>query len=171
MHPAIWRIVPLATPRLLRRCSRCDVQRPFASSDRFRLNANGRKVDVWLVYRCESCGISWNRTVLERRTPEEMGLDLYRRYESNDTDLAWKHAFDVAGVATADDVPFRIDRSGNDVQAIVLQVPWPVGVRLDRLLSRELGIPRSRLERLFDRRTLRRPVRDGQIVEIGPTRA
>ena len=78
MSPAVWRVVAQSTPRILRRCARCDQVRPFRSSDRFRVNANGRKLDVWLVYRCDACGVSWNRTLLERRTPEEIGVRFMR---------------------------------------------------------------------------------------------
>jgi len=164
VETATWRIVPLRTPRVLRRCSRCDAERPFSSTDKFRVNANGRKVDVWLVYRCDACGISWNRTVLERRTPEAIGTDLYRRYEANDLALAWAHAFDPRGVRADADVPLRVEKTGPDVaDAIRFEVPYPIARRLDRLLARELGVPRSSLTGV-DRRLLRRPVRDGLVL-------
>lgn len=162
---ARWRIVPLRTPRVLRRCARCDVVRPFQSSDRFRINANGRKLDVWLVYRCGHSGISWNRTVLERRTPEEIG-ELLPRYESNDADLAWRHAFDTGGLDVESEVPVRVERTGIVSGRIVLEVPWPVPLRLDRLLAAQLGISRGGLADRVDRRALRRPVRDGMTVVI-----
>ena len=75
-----WRILAPDPPLAVRRCRRCDRARPFRSSGRFRVNANGRRLDIWLVYRCTACEASWNRPVHER------------------VDLPW----DVAGKLDAD---------------------------------------------------------------------
>ena len=48
-----WRVVPLHTPRVIRRCSRCDTTRNFACTEKFRVNAQKRLLDVWLIYPVE----------------------------------------------------------------------------------------------------------------------
>lgn len=47
-------------------------------------------------------------------------------------------------------------------------MPYPVGVRLDRRLAAELGVPRSRLTALVGREVnLRGPIRGGASVALG----
>ena len=76
-----WRILQVITPRVLRHCSHCGTTRQFACSDTFRVNANQRKIDVWLIYRCVDCDCTWNRTIFTRSTPEEIGPVLYQQFE------------------------------------------------------------------------------------------
>jgi hypothetical protein len=115
-----WTLVPLATPRVWRCCPHCGQPRPFESSGRFRLNANKRRVDGWLIYRCPQCDATWNREVVARRSPREIDADLLSRLEQNDAETAWRYAFDVASLASQgrriDEPPIRVVRSG--VQAM-----------------------------------------------------
>lgn len=167
-----WRILPQRPPQVLRACPRCGGPRAFASSDRFRVNASGRKLDVWLIYRCVVCDFTWNLTVLERATPETIGAAQLAAYHHNDAALAWSCAFDAAllrraGARLEPAIPVRVERGPLPAgpAAVLLDVPFPVQLRLDRLLARELGVPRSRLPELVDEtRALRRPIRDRQLV-------
>lgn len=67
---------------------------PFASTGKFRVNANGRRLDVWLIYRCETCGRTLNVPVYERTAPERLGQELYRGFLENDPELAERFAGD-----------------------------------------------------------------------------
>ncbi len=169
-----WRVVPLRTPHAVRACPRCGGPRAFVSSDRFRINASGRRLDVWLVYRCAACDFTWNLTIVERATPEAIGAAELAAYSRNDPALAWACAFDAAmlrraGVRPEPATPVRVERGALPLgRAVVrLALPFPVQIRLDRLLAQELGVPRSRLPVLVDAaRALRRPVFDGQLVRL-----
>ena len=41
--------------RVYHRCGGCGKKREFVNSGKFRVNANGKNVDVWLIYRCSKC--------------------------------------------------------------------------------------------------------------------
>src|SRR5262247_3658903 len=90
---AVWSVVALEAPRVDRRCPRCGGPRRFVSSDKFRINAQKRRLDVWLIYKCEACDFTWNLTVLERVLPEEIDAGRYRRFLDNDREEAWACAF------------------------------------------------------------------------------
>jgi hypothetical protein len=62
-----WTIIAHTEPQPILNCSRCSGARPFRSSGLFRLNANGKRLDAWLIYRCAACDNAWNRTIFERR--------------------------------------------------------------------------------------------------------
>ena len=172
--PSTWRIVPLRTPHVVRVCPRCGGPRAFSCSDRFRVNASGRRLDVWLIYRCTACDFTWNLTVMERTTPETIGAARLEAFQQNDARTAWACAFDAAllgraGARLEPSAPVRVERdalpAGHATVRLVL--PFPVQIRLDRLLAQELRLPRSRLPGLVDpAQALRRPVFDGQIVQL-----
>jgi hypothetical protein len=168
----VWRVVPARTPHVLRACPRCGPM-PFASSDRFRVNASGRRLDVWLVYRCTGCDHTWNLTVRERATPEAIGAALLEAYHRNDAAEAWRCAFDAgllgrAGARLEAATPVRVERgpAPDGPFAIRFELPWPVRVRLDRLLAAELGIPRAVVRARCTAGELDGPVREGAIVTV-----
>lgn len=167
----VWRIVPARTPHVLRACPRCGPS-SFASSDRFRVNASGRRLDVWLVYRCTGCDHTWNLTVRERVTPEALGPALLEAYHRNDPDLARRCAFDAAllrraGARVEAATPVRVERGPLPQGAFVVRfsLALPVRVRLDRLLAAELGVPRARGAALAGAGA-REAIRDGAEVAI-----
>lgn len=182
-HPdgeVVWCVVPLETPRVLRHCARCASIRPFASTDKFRLNAQQRHVDVWLLYACVRCDATWKREVLARHAPEGIDAGLYERFLRNDRDTAWRHAFASGERLAPGDGAVRVERPAGSPPAgarIRLHLPHPCSIRLDRLLARELGRSRGALQQALRRgdlsiepggeRALRRAVRDGTVVVIG----
>lgn len=76
-----WTIVPQTAPQPWRHCRRCGGTRRFRTGGKIRLNANGKLVDAWLIYRCAACDDTWNRPILERRPlrtidPDVLGAEL-----------------------------------------------------------------------------------------------
>ena len=153
-----WTIVPRIAPRPWIVCSACGGLRPFQSSGKIRLNANGKKLDAWLIYKCLSCDKTWNRSIFERQNVRDINQATLQALHANDPDWIRTQAFDFAALRRKSQ---RIDESSDiDVQKkalsregdawmaleIELIVPLPTGMRLDRLLAAELQISRSRLE-------------------------
>ncbi len=173
----LWTVEPLFAPRPWLPCGRCGLVTAFRSSGRFRVNANGRRVDAWLVYRCGRCEKSWNRPLLERQPVASLDPGLLPALLANDAATARAVAFDLADlrrraerVEILDRVEIRrLCRAGVPEAAtrldIELRTVRPVGLRLDRLLADGLGVPRARIGALQDaghltlpaRRALRRP--------------
>ena len=60
----------------------------FLNTGRFRVNANGNSVDVWLIYQCEKCKHSLNLTIYERIRPGRIPRELYEKFMENDEELA-----------------------------------------------------------------------------------
>ncbi|MDX8478308.1 DUF1062 domain-containing protein [Mesorhizobium sp. VK24D] len=183
-----WAIAPAIAPRPLINCNRCGGVRPYRCSGKFRVNANGKRIDAWLIYRCTGCDNSWNRTILERCNRRDIDPVLLTALESNDPELMRRHAFDAAALRSRigrieefSDVTVRkelLDRRPDCATALWLELRLDAAtpLRLDRLLGGELGISRSRLQAWEERRTLavepdgaknlRRPPRDATAIRI-----
>jgi hypothetical protein len=162
-----WTIIPRIAPEPWIVCSGCGSLRPFQSSGKIRLNANGKKLDAWLVYKCQACDKTWNRAIFERRNIRDISPATLNALHSNDPEWIRTQAFDVDALQRE---AHRIDEFGDiDIQKKVLSregdawtaleielvVPLLTGLRLDRLLAVELSISRSRLEALHDGERLR----------------
>jgi hypothetical protein len=142
--------------RVFRRCPRCGDVRPFVSSGKFRVNASGRRLDVWLVHRCADCDETWNASLHERTAPERLPhLDAYH---GNDADLARRCAFAVPGADRR--VAYTVERRGEG-RLVQLTLADPVDVRVDRLLAGELGLSRAQAARYPRVR-----VSDGLVIEV-----
>ncbi|OHV88957.1 DUF1062 domain-containing protein [Mesorhizobium sp. ORS 3428] len=183
-----WAIVPQIAPRPLINCNRCGGVRPYQCSGKFRVNANGKRIDAWLIYRCIGCDNSWNRTILERCNRRDIEPALLTALESNDPALVRHHAFDATALRSRigrieefPDVTVRkelLDGLPGHAPALRLELRLDAATpaRLDRLLAGELGVSRSRLQAWEERlllivepdgaRALRRPARDGMAVRI-----
>lgn len=170
----VWRVRPLAAPRLLRHCVRCETPRAFVPSEDFRVNAQQRRLDVWLLYRCPACDDTWKRRVLRRVPCDSIAPALRSGFLRNDPDLAWQAACapdPTLELRPVDQVRVERPRLADLPSCVRLAVPWPCGGRLDRVLAAELGCSRGDLVRRVraghvvvepgGERALRRPPRDG----------
>lgn len=168
---ARWTIVPLTAPQPWIVCNGCGGLRAFQSSGKIRLNANGRKLDAWLIYRCSTCEKTWNRPIFERQAVRDIDPLVLEALQSNDPHWIRTVAFNLEDLrrqskrvdeATGFEIEKTIQHETSDwtMLEIGLMVPFPVSLRLDRLLAAELNISRARLQRLYEEGALRaEPVR------------
>jgi hypothetical protein len=154
----------------------------FRTSGKIRVNANGKRLDAWLIYRCTSCDNTWNRPILKRRHVSTIDPHLLASLQANDPDLSRRLAFAKVRrnlkIEHFDDATVRKEVvSGSARPAcrleIVCVVPETTGLRVDRLLSTELRLSRSRIQSLQNAghleafpEGLRRPLRNGLHVRI-----
>ncbi|MGN8019206.1 DUF1062 domain-containing protein [Phyllobacterium sp. 22229] len=154
-----WTIVPRTAPQPLIACSHCRCVRPFKSSGKARLNANGRKLDAWLIYKCTVCDNTWNRTIFERRHVRDIDPQTLSALQSNDPEWLEELAFNLTELQqkTKDGTEFsdvfvakKLLSQASDVThlSIELRLPLTTTVRLDRLLASELALSRSRIQTL-----------------------
>ncbi|AGB70845.1 MULTISPECIES: DUF1062 domain-containing protein [Rhizobium] len=161
-----WTLTPKTSPQPWIACSGCGCQKPFRSSGKVRLNANGKRLDAWLVYKCIDCDKTWNRTLFERRTVQDLGSSALEALQRSDPDWVRAQEFDLDGLKRKakriDEPPDVIIRketiraaSNWAVLEIEISAEFPMNLRLDRLLASELAISRSRLQALRDGGKLR----------------
>jgi len=89
-----WRIIPTNTPRVIKHCNKCNKKMGFYCSEKFRLNSNAQKVDIWLIYKCEKCDTTWKLSLMRGIKPGDLTPQLFDKLTNNDKELAWKYAFD-----------------------------------------------------------------------------
>jgi hypothetical protein len=162
-----WTIIPRIAPQPWIACSCCGGLKPFQSSGKIRLNANGKKLDAWLIYKCLACDKSWNRPIFERQNVRDINPVVLNALHANDPEWIRSQEFDIAALRRKSrridefgDIDIRKKAQGREGDVwtaleIELVVPSPTGMRLDRLLATKLRISRSRLEAFQDAGKLR----------------
>ncbi len=83
-----YEMIPKDSFRVIRSCPKCGGKTRFKNTGKFRVNANGNKLDVWLIYQCEQCKHTLNLTIYERKKVSSVSKEEYQRFLSNDQQLA-----------------------------------------------------------------------------------
>lgn len=182
-----WTVLSAESLHIERHCARCGRITPFESTDKFRLNANGNRLDAWLIYRCRFCGNRWNRTLFERRPVRSLPPETLEALQGNDAGLARSFAarppirtdrFRSGGAAA-----FRIEakilslaRPVEDGLELVLLNPVNLRIRLDRVLAEGLSVSRKKVHALAEagvicsrrvsKRALRQPIGEKTVLEL-----
>lgn len=172
-----WQIIPTQMPVVMKNCSKCGEKTHFINSKKFRVNANGKSIDVWLIYNCEHCKTNWNMTIHERIHPKSLEESTYEKYLSNDEDLAEKIGFDrTLHTKNKSELIFLSDSYNvliespdersitTDEQSsyVTIKCDFAVDVRMDRLIADTLKISRSEVKkRVVDEKLLKSKVKNG----------
>jgi hypothetical protein len=161
-----WLVKPLKPPRPWLSCARCGTKRAFVCSEKFRVNAQKKRVDAWLIYRCGHCDQTWNLPVIERSSVQTIVPALLRSLMETEMALAHCYAFDLAllrrytqQIETFTDLSIEksttADSSTNPQRIeIEFQVPFECGCRLDKLLAGELAVSRSAIARYVEMKAI-----------------
>lgn len=154
MHELTWQVYPTKAPILAKRCSKCACEE-YESSGCFRVNANGRNIDVWLIYKCAHCQNTWNLTVLSRVAPSSIPQDLYYAFAKNDEETAMRYACDpqflALNKARVLSVEFAVEGElpSTDTDDVSLSIvpKHPLEETLAHVLTRHLKCSASALKR------------------------
>jgi hypothetical protein len=153
-----WVVMPTCLPTVLRRCPACTSGR-FRADGKFRVNANHKLIDAWLLVLCASCGDTAKLTVLERVRVRSVRPELLDRLHANDPGLAAELLQDPLvrrrnRVALDWDGAWRLDTSGSDhldreVIDVSVRFTARIPVRPVRLIAEGCGLSRAEVERLI----------------------
>lgn len=155
-----WVVVPTCLPIVLRRCHRCASGR-FRANGKFRVNANHKLLDAWLLALCTGCGDTTRLTVLERVHVRSVRPELLDLLHDNDPGLAAELLQDPVvrrrnRVALDWDDAWRLERGEPDRprpagEAIEVSVRFAarIPVRPVRLIAEGFGLSRAAVEGLL----------------------
>ena len=152
-------------PLLIKKCSHCDSDRIYCS-DKFRMNAQKKNIDVWLIYRCVKCDNTCNMTLLSRTKPDLIDKKLFHSFSMNDREVAWQYAFS-AGVASRNNLQLDYDsveyevintvsledilNMSSEIISIQVKCDFDLSLKLSSLIKRCLPLSSTRLKLLFEK--------------------
>jgi hypothetical protein len=153
-----WVVVPTCLPLVRRRCHACASER-FRPSGKFRVNANHKLIDAWLLVLCTACGETAKLTVLERVNVRSVRPQLLDLLHDNDRGLTAELLQDPVvrrrnRIALDWDDAWRLDTGGSDhldreVIDVSVRFAARIPVRPVRLIAEGCGLSRTEVERLI----------------------
>lgn len=144
-------------PAAVRPCGTCGADAKFASTGLFRVNAQKKLVDVWLVYRCVTCGSVWNSAVISRGSAKAVSKGRLEQFLANDPDLALACALDASLLrrngARRAPVEFVVEGErfdGQDSCRVDITCEGALGLTVAQVMRRKLEVSRRELEQLVE---------------------
>ncbi|MEZ0106194.1 hypothetical protein ABH920_000175 [Catenulispora sp. EB89] len=153
-----WRVRPTALPTIRRRCRACP-STEFQTQGRFRVNANHKLLDVWLLALCAQCGETIKLTVMERTHVRSIDPDMLSRFHENDASLAARlltdpqlpHRNDVAldwsDAWRLDMDPFELPKA--DVLDVRVEFTHRIPLRVTTVIATGLDLSGSEVAKLI----------------------
>ncbi|GAA4333129.1 DUF1062 domain-containing protein [Actinomadura luteofluorescens] len=176
-----WVVRRTRLPLLSSRCVDCGSRSATTGEGRFRVNANGKLLDVWLLVRCVSCDRTGKVPVHERAPVRSLDPAELHGYRVNDPELVastlldpllarrsrftldWTEAWRLEAPSP------RLDEAWPVQVEVVFEDPVPL--RPDRLIAQGLGLSRNEvLRRIKSETSLRRPRNTGFTFTVLPMR-
>jgi len=94
MQKVTWDIQYLSPPPAIRYCKKCGKKTEYLNSGLFRINAQRKHLDIWLIYKCSDCDSTWNMTIYSRINPRSIDPELLDGFHKNNGELAKRYAMD-----------------------------------------------------------------------------
>lgn len=149
---------------VVRNCAGCGKKTYFHNTKRFRVNANGNLLDVWLIYQCEKCKHTFNLSVYERKRPESVLQKEYTSFLNNDEQMADKYGRDIKffkqNKAEVDfqSVEYHMEKREEEMkksengypQKVVIRNPHDLKIRPEKQIAEVLALSRSQVKNLLD---------------------
>lgn len=159
-----YEIVPLESLSIIRNCSGCGKKSTFKNTKRFRVNANGNRLDVWLIYQCDKCKHTYNLTIYEREKVSSLPEKEYLCFLDNDEELAEMYGrnyqlfkrnraeIDLESISYQYARLKGISNGTNHEQPVEIVIHNPCGlkIRLEKQIAKVLSLSRSQVKKMTE---------------------
>ncbi len=166
-----WEIRELGLPAIVKACVSCRSAR-HRPTGKFRVNANGKLLDVWMLISCEQCGHTSKIPVYERVQVRALDRERRLRFESNDPAMVRELAMDAALAGRAGYQldwsgtwelvtgmpPGELERADPAPLKVTVSFELPVPIRVERLLTAGFGLSRPVLRGMVYSGRIRLPM-------------
>ncbi|MDP4094304.1 MAG: DUF1062 domain-containing protein [Bacillota bacterium] len=157
-----WDIVYTSPPPVIRYCSKCGKKSEYISTSLFRVNAQRRYLDIWLIYKCSDCDSTWNMSIYTRINPKSIAPDILEGFLVNNTELAEKYAMDIGLIqrngAQAGLPKYKILKSSIDFTVpfeLHIKSPFPSRLKVSSILREILNLSQKSFEQILENQLIK----------------
>ncbi len=165
---------------VIRNCPKCGRKTYFKNTKKFRGNANGSKLDVWLIYQCEECKHTLNLAIYERRTVSSIPKEEYQNFLDNNEQFAEIYGKDIQlfrkNKAAVDfervnyDFVKRHETMGysDSLEQIVVAInnPYQLKIHPEKQIAIALGLSRSQVKSLTEEGKIELKTKLPQLISV-----
>ncbi len=160
-----YEIVPKDSFWVIRSCPKCGRKTYFKNTKKFRINANGNKLDIWLIYQCEECEHTFNLPIYKRQKVSSIPKEEYQRFLNNDEQFAEMYGKNMQlfrrNKADIDFEKVNYDfvklhettEYGDYKEQTVITInnPYHLKIRPEKQIAEILGLSRSQVKSLLEK--------------------
>lgn len=156
METVIWEVDYLSPPKVILYCKKCKKDMLYSSSELFRVNANQKNLDIWLIYKCDNCKNTWKLPIYSRVNSNKFDMDLLNKFTNNDNELAFKYAMDIEILKK---YKIKINNPiynivGKEIDfkkniKLIIKSKYNSNIKLSKILKEKLNITNRELEELI----------------------
>jgi len=165
-------IEPVSSPQIIRNCSKCGGKSHFSNTGNFRVNANGNCIDIWLIYACCQCKTTYNMTLFERISPNELRKEAYEQFLANDKSLAmsygcdnqifrknkvevdWENITYIISEKILEE-EYQENQAFQEHQNVLkIKFIYPLKIRIDKLFAEYFNISRTKVKQLIEEKMI-----------------
>ncbi|MBD5507650.1 MAG: DUF1062 domain-containing protein [Lachnospiraceae bacterium] len=161
-------------------CPKCDRKTHFKNTKKFRVNANGNKLDIWLIYQCEKCKHTLNLTIYERQKVSSIPKEEYQGFLDNNEQLAEMYGRNMQLFRkNKADINFdsldydfvklhetlETNESGEQL-LITINNPYQLKIRPEKQIAEVLGLSRSQVKNLLEKKEIELKMELPQFISI-----
>lgn len=162
MHIVNVDIQYLSPPPAIKYCRKCGKKTEYVCSGLFRVNAQRKYLDIWLIYKCSDCDSTWNMTIYSRINPKSIASEKLEGFHSNNGELATKYAMDMELIqkngAEAGLPKYKILGHAIDLTMPVelhIRSPYPSRLKVSTLLREILNLSQNAFEQMITSESIR----------------
>ncbi len=159
-----YKIIPEESYPVWRGCPGCGKKTHYRSTEKFRVNANGNKLDVWLIYQCEKCRHTLNLSIYERQGALSIPGDKYMLFLDNDRQLAREYGRDIQlfrrnkAEVDFEGLRYRLEILRDEMEAaeeegarlrLLAHNPYGLKIRPERQIAELLGVSGNQAKRML----------------------
>ena len=161
-----YTVQPTKSFCVVHNCSGCGAKSRFVNTNRFRVNANGNKLDVWLIYQCDKCKHTLNVSIYERIKSSTIPREEYEKFLQNDEVFAEDYGKTLSFfkknrlITDAEQQEYiLVDYFGKTPEesatfepgtCVKVKNPYQVQLREEKVIALVFGFSRSTIKKLMD---------------------
>ena len=161
-----------------RRCPKCGRRIYFKNTGKFRVNANGNKLDVWLIYQCEECKHTLNLAIYEWQKVSSILKEEYLSFLENNEQLAERYGKNPQlflknkAEVDFDRIKYEIVKrqeivessDAEDQLVLAINNPHQLKIRPAKQVAEILGLSRSQVKSLLEREDIKLEIRQPHFI-------
>lgn len=150
---------------IIRNCPKCGRKTHYINTKKFRINASGNKLDIWLIYQCVECKHTFNLEIYERKKVSSIPKEEYQYFLDNNEQFAEMYGKNMQLFRTNKaDIDFdrlhyslvklheTIESSGFGEQIVItIKNPHQLKIRSEKQIAMVLGLSRNQVKSLLEK--------------------
>lgn len=162
MRKIIWEIQCHSLPLVVKHCKKCGKEENFYCTKKFRVNAQSKSLDVWLIYSCLACNTTWNARVYAHVSPQALSKEQLNGFLENSHALVERYAMDAnflynSGAGKVLLPQYSVigeEFSLNEAVELQIKTKYPLAVKVAAIIKNKLHLTQRAYLHLLENKNL-----------------